>query len=504
MPPPAGKCSSEQVGKSASGSGPREERAKRVPATKPGWTLTLEGLAAMSPTQRHRHLLFGDLLKDVGAAASIFPRESVELEYLVPDPRTWTQCELPTERWNRLLGVLKAAEARGRVRALRLRYTRMRGRRPSRRSGQRVGTAEARRRSAGFGPQAEEIALLIQRQGSARAAIRLETFLPPQLKPTRIPDPLDRQEVLASPGWVGGPLASSHTDPRSSPCSGGVWRPFWRRRWMAASSHGNQCHGGRHERPPDWRAREGACLNTSTPSTRAAFSAGHPMEGCILQGGLHRVGSYKEPEDTRGLPLALPGAENRSGGKAEHLSFTYSGSLLPWASTHAHILQSSQVSRPPRKSKEKGEESGRRKDKGEQGDGGLGQGQINRDMASEDNLCPGTTASPGILQSSSLQFALPQTSSPRTEIQGGGSGVREGVTTRGGSEFPYETRPVPSPLVRTPHPSRSIHRKWSTTCRENPDDQEWTWKGSFDHRSDFVVDEGRFSRRNGDRTKMIG
>ncbi|KAM5179288.1 LOW QUALITY PROTEIN: protein LKAAEAR1 [Callospermophilus lateralis] len=190
MPPPAGKCSSEQVGKSASGSGPREERAKRVPATKPGWALTLEGLAAMSPTQRHRHLLFGDVLKDVGAAASIFPRESVELEYLMPDPRAWTQCELPTERWNRLLGVLKAAEARGRVRALRLRYTRMR---------------------------AEEIALLIQRQGSARAAIRLETFLPPQLKPTRIPDPLDRQEVLASPGWVGGPLASSHTDPSPSP-----------------------------------------------------------------------------------------------------------------------------------------------------------------------------------------------------------------------------------------------------------------------------------------------
>lgn len=131
MPPPAAKSVSERAGKGAPGGGPREERAKRVPAPKPGWTLTLEGLAAMSPTQRHRHLLFGDLLKDVGAAASIFPRESVELEYLMPDPRAWTQCELPTERWNRLLGVLKAAEARGRVRALRLRYTRMRvGREP--------------------------------------------------------------------------------------------------------------------------------------------------------------------------------------------------------------------------------------------------------------------------------------------------------------------------------------------------------------------------------------
>ncbi|XP_053430921.1 protein LKAAEAR1 isoform X2 [Nycticebus coucang] len=152
----------ERTGKSAPGARPKEERAKGAPATeppKPGWALTLEGLAAMLPAQRHRHLLFGDLLEDVGATASIFPRDSVELGYRMPDSRACTQSlELPAERQNRLLGVLKAAEARGRVRALRLRYTRMR------------------------------------RQKSARAAIRLELFLPPQLKPTRIPDPLDRQE----------------------------------------------------------------------------------------------------------------------------------------------------------------------------------------------------------------------------------------------------------------------------------------------------------------------
>ncbi|XP_016058392.1 PREDICTED: LOW QUALITY PROTEIN: protein LKAAEAR1 [Miniopterus natalensis] len=144
---------------------------------KPGWALTLEGLEAMSPKQGHRHLLFGDLLEDVGAAASIFPRESTELGYGMPDPRAWTQAlEPPAVRQDRLLGVLKAAEARGRVRALRVRYTCLR---------------------------AEEISLLIQRQKSARAAIRLELFLPPQLKPTRIPDPLDRQEVPASPGRDG-------------------------------------------------------------------------------------------------------------------------------------------------------------------------------------------------------------------------------------------------------------------------------------------------------------
>ncbi|CAO2577201.1 Protein LKAAEAR1 [Lemmus lemmus] len=135
---------------------------------KPGWALSQERLAAMTPKQRRRHLLFGDLLDDAGVSASIFPRDSMDIPYSMPDPRIWTQAsELPSERQNRLLGVLKAAEARGRVRALRLRYTRMR---------------------------AEEITLLIQRQGSARAAIRLELFLPPQLKPTKIPDPLDRQE----------------------------------------------------------------------------------------------------------------------------------------------------------------------------------------------------------------------------------------------------------------------------------------------------------------------
>lgn len=50
-----------------------------------------------------------------------------------------------------------------------------------------------------LGSQAEEISLLIQKQSSARTAIRLELFLPPQLKPTKIPDPLDRHEVWGTP-----------------------------------------------------------------------------------------------------------------------------------------------------------------------------------------------------------------------------------------------------------------------------------------------------------------
>lgn len=62
-----------------------------------------------------------------------------------------------------------------------------------------------------LGSQAEEISLLIQKQSSARAAIRLELFLPPQLKPTKIPDPLDRQEVRGNSGdgWEGS--VSRHT-----------------------------------------------------------------------------------------------------------------------------------------------------------------------------------------------------------------------------------------------------------------------------------------------------
>ncbi|XP_066242480.1 protein LKAAEAR1 [Saccopteryx leptura] len=161
----------ERVGKGAQGSGSREKSDKETPAReppKPGWTLTLERLKSMRPEQRHHHLLFGDLLEDVGAGASIFPRESVELGYSIPDPRTWTpSLQPPAARQDGLFGALKAAEARGRIRALRMRYTHLR---------------------------AEEILLLIRRQKSARAAIRLELFLPSQLKPTRIPDPLDRQE----------------------------------------------------------------------------------------------------------------------------------------------------------------------------------------------------------------------------------------------------------------------------------------------------------------------
>ncbi|XP_004841235.1 protein LKAAEAR1 isoform X2 [Heterocephalus glaber] len=153
------------------GAGPREGRTERATATeppRPGWALTLEGLGAMPPTQRRRHPLFSDLREDGAAASSLSPRESAELATRMPDPRSWTQSlDQPAGRASPLLSVLKAAEVRGRDRALRLRYIHMR---------------------------AEEITLLIRQQSSARAAIRVELFLTPQLKPKRVLDPLDRQE----------------------------------------------------------------------------------------------------------------------------------------------------------------------------------------------------------------------------------------------------------------------------------------------------------------------
>lgn len=130
MPPGGWKVARARAQKTTPVAAAAEMRKKSRRATeppKPGWALSEERLAALLPTDRRRHLLFGDLLDDAGGTASIFPHDSVEIPYRIPDPRSWMPAyELPADRQNRLLGVLKAAEARSRVRALRLRYTRMR------------------------------------------------------------------------------------------------------------------------------------------------------------------------------------------------------------------------------------------------------------------------------------------------------------------------------------------------------------------------------------------
>ncbi|XP_036605783.1 protein LKAAEAR1 [Trichosurus vulpecula] len=122
-------------------------------------------LSALTPAEAKRYLLFVEPKKVDNRG--ILPRDSTDSM----SSKGCRQWELPAEpemeQRNRLFGVLKASEARSRVRALRLRYTRMR---------------------------AEEIKHLISRQKTARAAIRLEIFLPPRLNPTKIPDCLDRRE----------------------------------------------------------------------------------------------------------------------------------------------------------------------------------------------------------------------------------------------------------------------------------------------------------------------
>lgn len=114
--------------KGAHGAEPDGQRAgPAAEAPRPGWALTLDGLAALPLTQRRHHLLFSDLPEDGAAAASVFPRQSAELENRMPDPCAWTRPpDQPAGPAEPLLGVLKAAEARARVRSLRLRYIRMR------------------------------------------------------------------------------------------------------------------------------------------------------------------------------------------------------------------------------------------------------------------------------------------------------------------------------------------------------------------------------------------
>ncbi|XP_074145029.1 protein LKAAEAR1 [Sminthopsis crassicaudata] len=118
-------------------------------------------ITSLTPAEIKRFLLFVEPTK-------VSASDSIETIHSCQESKQWDLFAEPvSEQQKRLIGVLKASEARNRVRALRLRYARMR---------------------------AEEIKHLISRQKTARAAIRLELFLPPHLNPTKIPDCLDRRE----------------------------------------------------------------------------------------------------------------------------------------------------------------------------------------------------------------------------------------------------------------------------------------------------------------------
>ncbi|XP_020837334.1 protein LKAAEAR1 isoform X2 [Phascolarctos cinereus] len=128
--------------------------------------LMRKDLTFLSPAEAKRYLLFVEPKR--AGSTEVLSSDSIDSISSSQGCRQWELPEKPeTEQQNRLIGVLKASEARSRVRALRLRYTRMR---------------------------AEEIKHLISRQKTARAAIRLELFLPPHLNPMKIPDCLDGRE----------------------------------------------------------------------------------------------------------------------------------------------------------------------------------------------------------------------------------------------------------------------------------------------------------------------
>ncbi|KAE8574366.1 hypothetical protein XENTR_v10003395 [Xenopus tropicalis] len=145
----------------ATGEKPRRE--KQVP--KNPKTVTRTELKKMPPVQRARLLAYEQPSKDMAASLQItqsrlkeFAQKSVgDVPQMVPDPEE--------ERKMKVIGQLKAAEARSRIRLTRLRFQCMR---------------------------AQELNHLIACQPTARDAIRLEVFLPTRPATELSPDPLDR------------------------------------------------------------------------------------------------------------------------------------------------------------------------------------------------------------------------------------------------------------------------------------------------------------------------
>lgn len=109
----------------------------------------------MSPEQKRRYLAF---------ANPDDPKVRAMLSTVVlKDPKASTEQEKLTEQ-KRLVGVLKAAEARNRLRNARLQYQNLR---------------------------AQEIHFLIAFQRTAKGAVRLEVFLPPRKNLAKLSDCMD-------------------------------------------------------------------------------------------------------------------------------------------------------------------------------------------------------------------------------------------------------------------------------------------------------------------------
>ncbi|KAL8179683.1 UNVERIFIED_CONTAM: hypothetical protein K2H54_070950 [Gekko kuhli] len=111
--------------------------------------------AKMSPEQKRRYLAFADPGD---------PKVRAMLSTVVlKDPKTATEQEKLTEQ-KQLVGILKAAEARRRLRNTRLQYQNLR---------------------------AQEIHFLISFQRTAKGAVRLEVFLPPRKNLAKLSDCMD-------------------------------------------------------------------------------------------------------------------------------------------------------------------------------------------------------------------------------------------------------------------------------------------------------------------------
>ncbi|XP_025057518.1 protein LKAAEAR1 isoform X1 [Alligator sinensis] len=117
--------------------------------------------AGMSPQQRSRYLAFVEPTEEI--VKSILASPAVAMEKMAPE-YIKRSGDAEQKKQARVIGLLKAAEARNRLRNLRLRFQDLR---------------------------AQEINHLISCQKTARGALRLEAFLPPRKNMQKLADCLD-------------------------------------------------------------------------------------------------------------------------------------------------------------------------------------------------------------------------------------------------------------------------------------------------------------------------
>ncbi|XP_071503790.1 protein LKAAEAR1-like [Diadema antillarum] len=123
---------------------------------------------AMHPTQRSKYLAYEDPSKETAEAIANSKKRVQDLgKKQAEDLRKENQVDLENEKHNQLIGQLKAAEARNRLRVMRLRYQATR---------------------------AQEVKHLISCQPSAIKAVRLQAMVPAVPDKSSPGDSLDKLE----------------------------------------------------------------------------------------------------------------------------------------------------------------------------------------------------------------------------------------------------------------------------------------------------------------------